>query len=180
MNRSFRFRLSVLWGFLLALLFALACPRQVVAAWASSHFGRATAPATYGGGYIAPFFPSIGGYGPGAYPYMPKYWWTGAYPEVDPRQDAYNPDAGYEWDSVQALILEIIPAKARVILNGTFIGTANYLGPIQLPLGEYKLRIEASGYEPADNVVQANHAGPEVLEIHLKPLPSRATSHTHQ
>ncbi len=179
MSRSLQFCLSVLVGFLLVTLLILVCPRHAIAAPSSGHFGAAPAPASYFGGYVAPFFPSYGGY-PGAYPYMPKYWWTGAYPEVDPRQEAYNPDAGYEWDSVEALILEVAPAKARVILNGTFIGTANYLGPIQLPLGEHTLRIEATGYEPSESVLEADHTGPEIIQIHLKPLPSRTTPQVHQ
>ncbi|HZP01129.1 MAG TPA: PEGA domain-containing protein [Terriglobia bacterium] len=179
MSRSIRFCLSVLLGFLLVTLLILVCPRHAIAAPASNHFGRASAPATFFGGYAAPFFPSYEGY-PGVYPYMPKYWWTGAYPEVDPRQEAYNPDAGYEWDSVEALILEVAPARARVVLNGTFIGTANYLGPIQLPLGRHTLRIEAGGYEPMERVLDAAHTGPEILEIQLKPMPQRTTSQVHQ
>ena len=179
MSRSIRFCLSLLLGFLLVTLMILVCPRHAVAAPASGHFASAPSQGVSFGGYLAPYFPSYGGYSVGSYPYMPKYWWTGAYPEVDPRQEGYNPNAGYEWDSIEALILEIAPAKARVILNGTFIGTANYLGPIQLPLGEHTLRIEANGYEPSEKVLEVNHTGPEMMEIHLKPLPPRATPAVH-
>jgi hypothetical protein len=83
MSRSIRFCLSVLLGFLLVTLLILVCPRHAIAAPAPNHFGRTSAPATFFGGYAAPFFPSYGD-SSGIYPSMPKDWWTGAYPKWTP------------------------------------------------------------------------------------------------
>ena len=154
-----------------------------------SPIGRAvstgTGPATTFG-YATPvysgFYPSYGGYG-GAYsiypessssqapyPYMPKFWWVGPYVIDDPRQDGYNPNAGYAWDSVGTLMLSTFPAKARVKLDGTSIGTANYLGPIQLPAGDHTLRIEAPGYEPYDTVLWVDSPVAQDMEVRLRLL----------
>lgn len=187
MSRSMRVSLSIQAG----LLMVLAHPHARVAAQVSSSFGSAAAPAPARGGFAAPaysyFYPSFGGgyFGgyfspflelpwspPAPYPYLPKYWWTGMYSEADPRQDGYNPSAGYTWDSVGTLMLLTYPTKARITLDGTFIGTTNYLGPIQLPLGEHTLRVEAAGYEPSETVLKVDQARPEELEIRLKPLKS--------
>jgi hypothetical protein len=120
------------------------------------------------GGYYSPYFGSYSLQAP--YPYMPKFWWVGPYGIDDPRQDGYNPNAGYAWDSVGTLILTTYPAKARVKLDGTFIGLAHYLGPIQLPAGDHSLRIEATGYEPNETVVKVDSPVAQELEVRLKPL----------
>ena len=125
------------------------------------------------GGYYSPFFlPQA------PYPYMPKFWWVGPYGVDDPRQDGYNPNAGYAWDSVGTLILTTYPAKARVKLDGTFIGLAHYLGPIQLPAGDHTLRIEATGYEPNETVVKVDSPVAQELDVRLKPLAQAAKSAT--
>ena len=121
------------------------------------------------GGYYSPFFlPQA------PYPYMPKFWWVGPYGVDDPRQDGYNPNAGYAWDSVGTLILTTYPAKARVKLDGTFIGLAHYLGPIQLPAGDHTLRIEATGYEPNEAVIKVDSPVVQELEVRLKSLAQAA------
>ena len=117
------------------------------------------------GGYYSPFFlPQA------PYPYMPKFWWVGPYGIDDPRQDGYNPNAGYAWDSVGTLILSTFPAKARVRLDGTSIGASYYLGPIQLPAGEHTLRLEAAGYEPYEAVLRVDSPVAQELEVRLRPL----------
>ena len=121
----------------------------------------------YGGAY-SPFFESSSSQAP--YPYMPKFWWVGPYGIDDPRQDGYNPNAGYAWDSVGTLMLTTFPARARVQLDGTSIGAANYLGPIQLPAGEHTLRIETPGYEPYEAVLRVDSPVAQELEVRLRPL----------
>jgi hypothetical protein len=96
----------------------------------------------------------------------------------DPRQDGYNPNAGYEWDSVGTLLLTTFPANARVTLDGTCVGTADKLGPFQLPAGEHTLRVEAAGYEPSDTVVRFDKPGVQELDIELKPLTAAAKAAT--
>jgi len=92
------------------------------------------------------------------------------YPIGDPRQDGYNPSSGYPWESVTALILDTYPDKARVILDGLFIGTSNYLAPLQLPPGEHSLRVEASGYEPSETILKIERPTIEQLVIRLSPV----------
>ncbi len=125
--------------------------------------------AGYGGfnGYYTPFFAA-----PLApTPYLPKYWWTGYYPEADPCQaGTCNPDAGYTWDSVEALILSTEPKNAKVTLDGVFVGTTDRLGPFQLPAGEHTLRIEAEGFAPSEKVLNVESAHVEQLEIRLEPV----------
>src|SRR5574337_127421 len=143
-------------------------PPTPVVVWNAPFFGG------YGGfGGFGPFG-GFGGYGfshfgypipPAPFTYAPPYWWVGPYSLADPRQDGYNPSAGYEWDSVGALILTVLPARARVTLDGVFVGTADRLGPFQLPAGQHTLRVEASGYEPSDTVVKVEQPGPLFLDI---------------
>jgi hypothetical protein len=145
------------------------------------------------GYYLQPsYFPSMGGYGwsggyyspfvsvpslpPAGYSYLPNYWWVGPYPEADPRQAGYNPASGYPRDSVTTLILVTDPVKSRVILNGIFVGTADYLGPIQLPFGEHTLRVEAAGYEPSETVLNVEQPILQQLQVRLKPAPPQAKS----
>jgi len=119
----------------------------------------------YGYGYYAPY---------PAYAYsfygQPNYWWVSHYPSEDPRQAGYNPNSGYEWDSVGALILATNPPTARVTLDGIYAGTTDKLGPFQLPVGEHTLHIEAPGFEPSDTVVRFDKPGVESLEVDLKRL----------
>ena len=119
------------------------------------------------GGYYSPFvnMPTL----PPARPYLPNYWWVEPYPSADPRQAGYNPASGYARDEVTTLLLVTSPAKARVILDGLYVGTADYLGPIQLPLGEHTLRVEAAGYEPSETVLSVEQPVLQQLEVRLKP-----------
>src|SRR2546422_871273 len=95
-------------------------------------------PATSGVGFV-PFvqpyyYPSYSWFGayaspflylptpPPARSYLPNYWWLGGYPSEDPRQEGYNPQAGYPADTVTTLLLVTFPAKARVTLDGVFVG----------------------------------------------------------
>lgn len=118
-------------------------------------------------GYTSPFIsvPSL----PPPYPYMPKYWWTGAYPTADPRQSGYNPSAGYRWEDVTTLILGTFPKTASVLLDGNAIGSSQALGPIQLPFGEHTLRVEAPGYEPSETVVKVETPSLQRVQVNLKP-----------
>lgn len=119
------------------------------------------------GGYYSPFMnmPTL----PPARPYLPNYWWVEPYPSADPRQAGYNPASGYARDEVTTLLLVTYPAKARVILDGLYVGTADYLGPIQLPLGEHTLRVEAAGYEPSETILSVEQPVLQQLEVRLKP-----------
>jgi hypothetical protein len=121
-----------------------------------------------------------GGYGYSSYPrftpatpYPYRYWWVGPYAD-NGSQAGYNPSAGYEWDSVGTLLLSTFPAKARVILNGVPVGTADKLGPFQLPVGEHTLRIEAEGYEPSETIVKFDQPGVQELKVQLKRLTASA------
>jgi PEGA domain len=123
---------------------------------------------SYGGygGYYSPFVsvPSIGS----TNPYLPNYWWTGRYPTADPRQAGYNPSAGYKWEDVTTLILATSPKKALVILDGSPIGSADDLGPIQLPVGDHTLRVEAPGFQPSETVMKVQTPSLQRLQISLK------------
>ncbi len=115
----------------------------------------------YYGGYSSPaYFPL-----PRAGSYLPPDWWAGQNAGVDPRQDGYNPSAGYAWDSVGALLLSTTPDNARVTLDGTYVGTANELGPFQLPMGKYKLQIDAPGYKSTQ--ITLNVQKPSVQQLHI-------------
>ena len=124
------------------------------------------------GGYQTPSFPSPT-FAPGS-ANAPNYWWVSPYPLGEPRQDGYNPSAGYEWDSVEALILTSFPANARVTLNGVFVGTSDKLGPFQLPTGEYTFRLAAEGYEPSEIIVKVEQPGLKELDVRLRPLSGKA------
>ena len=167
MSRALRVTLLLVLGTTLASE-ALFAQRGVV--------GVSTARATV---YFNPYFGGFGGYGfaPYGYPafagpstYAPNYWWVSPYPIGDLRQDGYNPSAGYEWDSVGTLILITFPAKARVKVDGIFVGTADNLGPFQFPVGEHTLRVEAAGYETAETIVRFEQPGVQEVEVQLKPL----------
>lgn len=138
-------------------------------------FGSATPPTPVVTSY---FYPTLGWYGGYSPPYPafsppynpPDYWWTGQYPEADPRQEGYNPSSGYLAETVQMLLLTTFPAKARVTLNGIFIGTADLLGPTQLPMGEHSLRVEAVAYGPFETVLRVERPGVQQLELRLDPI----------
>ncbi len=119
-----------------------------------------------------PLFSGSGGFGlsyySGPYAYAPNYWWVSPYPLADPRQEAYNPSAGYEWDSVGTLILTTSPEKARVTLDGVYAGTADKLAPFQLPSGDHTLHVTADGYETYDTVIKVDKPGPLLLDVRLK------------
>jgi hypothetical protein len=131
------------------------------------------------GGYFSPYagYQSVGP----AYAYQPPdHWWTGYYASVDPRGPGYNPDAGYAWDSVTTLLLETFPIKARVTLDGVFVGTSDRLGPFQLPVGQHTLRVEAAGFEPSETVLKVEQPMVQQLNVRLsevahsaKPAPQR-------
>lgn len=131
------------------------------------YFFPSSSPWGWFGGYYSPFVnvPTL----PPARPYLPNYWWVEPYPSADPRQAGYNPASGYPKDEVTTLLLVTSPAKARVILDGLYVGTADYLGPIQLPLGEHTLRVEAAGYEPSETVLSVEQPVLQQLEVRLKP-----------
>ena len=101
------------------------------------------------------------------YSYLPSGWWTGSNSSGDPRGVGYNPDAGYAWDTVTTLVLETFPAKARVTLDGIFVGTMDLLGPFQLPMGQHTLRIDAPGYEPSETVLKVEKPVVQQLTVRL-------------
>ena len=104
----------------------------------------------------------------------PNYWWVSPYRSETPCQSGCNLNAGYEWGSVGALILETNPPKARVSLDGIYAGTADQLGPFQLPVGEHTLHIEAAGFEPSDIIVRFDEPGVQNLNVELKRLTASA------
>lgn len=126
----------------------------------------------YGSGLYGGYGPSF--YGPSsaptAYSYLPNHWWTGYYNDVDPRGIGYNPSAGYDWSSVTTLLLKTFPAKARVTLDGIYVGTMDLLGPFQLPLGEHTLRIEAAGYLPSETVLKVEKAVVQQMSVRLSAI----------
>lgn len=122
----------------------------------------------YGGGYYAP-------YGGGTY-YAPgntnqsNHWWTGPNGATDGRGVGYNPNAGYAWDTVSTLLLDTNPPKARVTLDGIYVGTTDSLGPFQLPVGNHTLRIEAAGFEPSETVLKVVEPILRQLQVTLTPV----------
>jgi hypothetical protein len=103
-----------------------------------------------------------------------RYWWVSPYRSESPCQSGCNLNAGYEWESVGALILETNPPKARVTLDGIYAGTSDQLGPFQLPVGEHTLHIEAPGFEPSDIIVRFDQPGVQNLNVELKRLTASA------
>ena len=140
--------------------------------------GQSSGGGNFGVAFVQPFYggygneySSFGGasYSPG-YAYAPSHWWTGPNSGTDPRGVGYNPGAGYAWDSVTTLLLDTFPAQARVTLDGIFVGTADNLGPFQLPAGEHTLRVDAAGYEPSDTVLRVEKPVLQQLQVRLTPL----------
>lgn len=117
-------------------------------------------------GYFSPYTYSSPGYNN----YLPNYWWTGPYTSSDPRQDGYNPSSGYPSETVETLMLVTFPEKARVTLDGVFVGTADSLGPTQLPVGDHSLRVEAPSYEPWETILKVAQPGVRQLEVRLHPI----------
>jgi len=157
------------------LLFLLAC----VPVFAQRRAGGARAYSTSSAAPIYGRGGAYGGYGlspsyssPLAVP--PKYWWVSPYPSENPCQAGCNPNSGYEWDSVGALILDTNPPKARVTLDGIYAGTTDRLGPFQLPVGQHILHIEAAGFEPSDVIVKFDQPGVQNLNVELKRLTASA------
>ncbi len=183
-DRLFRSSLRLLVGIVFLVgPYVQAAPGDGVAA----HIGRARTPISnsYLGAVQPYYYPSYGPYGyfgfggfyspfvdlpsiPPAVPYLPKYWWAEPYPSADPRQAGYNPASGYSKESVTTLLLVTSPQKTRVILDGIYVGRADYLGPIQLPIGEHTLRLEAPGYETSETVLNVEEPALQQLEIRLK------------
>jgi len=153
-------------------------PSPPSVSYVQSYFYPSFGPWGWFGGYYSPFvnMPTL----PPARPYLPKYWWVEPYPSADPRQAGYNPASGYAKDEVTTLLLVTSPAKARVILDGLYVGTADYLGPIQLPLGEHTLRVEAAGYEPSETIISVEQPVLQQLEVRLKPQPPAAKPEARQ
>jgi len=162
-------------------------PEAAPADGASAHIGQAPASGgNYFRGYVQPYFyPSYSpfsyyGFGgfyspfvnvpgiPRAVPDLPNYWWAEHYPTADPRQAGYNPSSGYPKESVTTLLLATYPLNTRIILDGIYVGRADYLGPIQLPVGEHTLRVEAPGYETSETVLNVEVPVLQQLEIRLK------------
>jgi hypothetical protein len=104
----------------------------------------------------------------GSLPFEP-----GPYPSGNPCQAGCNLESGYTWDSVVALILDTNPPNARVTLNGIYAGTTDKLGPFQLPMGEYTLRVEAIGFRPYEVRFMFDKPGVQNLDVSLSRLPAR-------
>ena len=166
-----------------SLVLLLACAPAFAQHW-SGGGGRASrafnssAPAPVYGGGGGYGWGGFGGYGyyPSSSPLdvPPKYWWVSPYPSEDPCQAGCNPNSGYEWDSVGALILETNPPKARVTLDGIYAGTTDKLGPFQLPVGEHTLHVEAPGFQSSDIIVRFDQPGVQSLNVELKRLAASA------
>jgi hypothetical protein len=122
----------------------------------------------YGGGAYAPY--AGGGSYYGGNSTGSTHWWVGPNGFTDPRGEGYNPDAGYAWDTVSTLLLETNPPKARVTLDGIFVGTTDSLGPFQLPSGNHTLRIEAAGFEPSETVLKVEKPNVQQLQVNLTPV----------
>ena len=180
------------WGLTGAVLILAVSCAGLAQAGEGRAFGSAPpAPRAPSPRYVTPYyFPSFGGFGGlgfyGGYyspfidlsprnttnPYLPKYWWVERYPSADPRQAGYNPNSGYAREEVTTLILSTYPPKARVVLDGIFVGTTDALGPMQLPVGMHTLRVEAAGFEPSDTVVNVAEPAMQQLEVRLTPTRS--------
>jgi len=121
----------------------------------------------YGGGYYSTY---RGGatYAPGNS--GSTHWWVGPNGNNAELGVGYNPNSGYDWDSVCTLLLETNPPKARVTIDGTYVGTMDSLGPFQLPVGNHTLKIEAAGFEPSETVLKVEEPALRQLEVKLTPI----------
>lgn len=171
---------SVMAAFLAGATFCYAGPRGGISA--AGAVGQSYSGGNFGTTFVQPFY---GGYGDyyspysgtssysSGYAYAPNHWWTGPNSSADPRGIGNNPNAGYAWDSVTTLLLDTFPAQARVTLDGIFVGTADSLGPFQLPAGEHTLRVDAAGYEPSDTVLRVERPVLQQLQVRLTALAHR-------
>jgi PEGA domain len=146
--------------------------------------GSAHASGAFSRGYYASSYPSYQyvnyGYDYGYNPsystpvapqsYMPNYWWVSPYPLADPRQAGYNPNGGYPLSEVTTLVLTAYPAKSQVTLDGIMVGTADELGPIELPMGEHTLRVSLPGYQPSETVLKVETPTLQQLAVNLKQI----------
>lgn len=152
--------------------------------WGGGRAGtsRAFSRSSYGTSYRSsyPSYRYVGGYGYG-YGYSPfygspqvsqpyNYWWVSPYPLADPRQAGYNPNGGYPLSDVTTLVLSAYPAKSQVTLDGIMVGTADELGPIELPMGEHTLRVSSPGYEPSETVLKVETPTLQQLAVNLKEI----------
>jgi PEGA domain len=165
---------------------ALAAPSSNPAV--NSVFAPSTHSASFGGVYYGGYggFEGYGGFagpnfygGPRGRSNFDSHWWAGPNSSTDPRQAGYNPSGGYPLDSVATVILSTFPEKARVILDGVFVGTTNRLGPFELPVGQHTLKVESPGYEPSETVLKVDEPVVQQLDVRLsaihhgpKPAPS--------
>jgi hypothetical protein len=76
-------------------------------------------------------------------------------------------------DSV-AMRLSATPANARLFFDGRELGTNPFIGSVERSDSEHRVRVEAPGHEPFEQLVVARRA--VNLELHLRPLPSAATA----
>ncbi len=158
---------AIVFSAVLPMAFAAGPARSVGVSRQAWYGGQSNFFPSYGFGYYSPFLiPPSTPVAPR--PYMPNGWWAGPYPSEDPRQDGYNPRAGYRWEDVTTLILGTSPKKAQITLDGNLIGSATDLGPIQLPLGDHTLRVEASGYEPSETVLKVSTPSVQRMQINLR------------
>ena len=154
----------------------------------TSVFSPSMRSASFGGVYYGGYggFGGYGGYGLPSFYGGPlgrsnydSHWWAGPNSSTDPRQAGYNPSGGYPLNSVSTVILSTIPEKARVILDGVFVGTTNRLGPFELPVGQHTLKVESPGFEPSETVLKVDEPVVQQLDVRLsaihhgpKPAPS--------
>jgi len=178
MGKSFRNILGIAFILLLACIPASA-QRRGISSSSHAYSSTGAAPIYRGGGYYGGgsgdlVFGNSGLSSSSPLDVPPDGWWSSPYPSQNPCQAGCNPNAGYEWDSVGALILNTNPPEARVTLDGIYAGTTDKLGPFQLPVGEHTLHIEAPGFEPSDVIVKFDQPGTQTLNVELKRLVASA------
>lgn len=154
----------------------------------SSALGRSFGVATNSGYSSGRSYGGYGGYGYGGYGYGGYYapysggaiyspgnsgsshWWAGPNGSNAELGVGYNPNSGYDWNTVCTLLLQTNPPKARVTIDGIYVGTMDSLGPFQLPVGNHTLKIEAAGFEPSETVLNVKEPALRQLEVKLTPV----------
>jgi hypothetical protein len=68
-----------------------------------------------------------------------------------------------------AIRLSATPAGARLFLDDRELGTNPFTGSLARSDSEHRVRVEAPGHEPLEQLVVARQA--VNLELHLRPLP---------
>jgi hypothetical protein len=169
-RRSFRFLATPSWVCLVLVIASAPRARAaggpgILAPASGANVFFNPVPLNFYGGF-GPFLPLI----PSSTSYLGPYWWAGPNASDDPRQAGYNPSAGYRWDSVTTLLLSAKPSRASVTLDGSDVGPARDLGPIQLPLGDHTLRVTARGYEPSTTVLKVEQPIVQQLDVRLTPV----------